>query len=218
KIDLYNSVYFHRTVRAIDLAIDSIFFQTMEKFCNFNPMESLDNYPGITEYDLFYIVNKWFQSDDYNEKYLGQEWNKILSRKKEWFVAFEDEFRIGSSKKEEMIGWQFINDIEHCKILEKKIYDKLELYLGKEKTKNIVIAINTASHDPSYPAIDESMQIYDYNSCKIENRMLQDWIDDIPSKVIIFRVYTKNQEYIKKISEVSKEVLFKITPSISTNY
>ena len=40
---------------------------------------------------------------------------------------------------------------------------------------------------------------------------------DVPVRIIIFRVYTNSKKYINEIAEISKELMSKHEPSISTN-
>src|SRR5438552_4111177 len=50
--ELFRSLYFHRTVRAIDLTLAELFRPTMDRLLPGNPMEHLDRYRGLTEWSL----------------------------------------------------------------------------------------------------------------------------------------------------------------------
>lgn len=213
KIDLYNSVYFHRTVRAIDLAIDSIFYKTMEKFCNFNPLDNLDEYLEITEWDLFNICKEWSKSVDKDEKELGIRWQDILMRKKFWFVAFEREINIGSESVALLLEQLTFKEIEN------KINERLKEKIGIESFNEVAITVDTKMQDPRPLGMEfeEKMKIFDNKTRTIEEKRIFDWINDIPVKIIIFRVYTDNKKYINEVTGISNDLMSKFKPSITTN-
>jgi len=216
KTDLYNSIYFHRTVRAIDLAIDSVFYKTMEKICDFNPINNLDKYLKVTEWDLFNICSNWINSDNQDEKELGIKWCKILNREKTWFVAFDKEIKIGYSQNNESLFFsQFIN----IKEVENKIYSALKEKFNEKNIENVAISIDTPSLDPRplEVSLEEKMKIFNNNIDIIEEKRIFEWISDIPVRIINFRVYTNNKDYIKDIAEISESLLSKYMPSYSTN-
>ncbi|MCA9041680.1 MAG: HD domain-containing protein, partial [Planctomycetaceae bacterium] len=49
RANLFKSVYFHRTVRAFDLALEDLFGETMQALFFGNPLEHLDDYLHFTE-------------------------------------------------------------------------------------------------------------------------------------------------------------------------
>ncbi|MBM3701328.1 MAG: HD domain-containing protein [Actinobacteria bacterium] len=216
KIDLYNSVYFHRTVRSIDLAIDSIFYETMDKICYFNPLENLKDYFYITEWDLFNTCKEWVESDDFVEKELGNKWQKILLREKLWFVAFEKEFKINSSRDNESL---FFSQFIDLKNIEENINNKLIAQFGQEELKDIVITVDTQTQDPRPLNLEyeESMKIFDNKTGSIEEKRVYEWLSDIPVRIIIFRVYTNNKKYINEIAEITNALMHKYDSPFSTN-
>ncbi|MCX6723417.1 MAG: HD domain-containing protein, partial [Candidatus Staskawiczbacteria bacterium] len=216
KTDLYNSIYFHRTVRAIDLAIDSVFYKTMEKICNFNPLEKLDKYLNITEWDLLHICKNWVNSKNQNEKELGIKWCKILNREKIWYIAFDREIKISYSQNSESLFFsQFIN----IKEIENKIYAALKAKFIKENIEDIAISIDTPSLDPRPfdVSLEEKMKIFNNNIGIIEEKRIFEWISDVPIRIINFRVYTNKKDYIKVIAEISESLVSRFIPSSSTN-
>ncbi|MDD5689861.1 MAG: HD domain-containing protein [Caldisericia bacterium] len=215
KIDLYNSVYFHRTVRAIDLSIDSIFYKTMERFCNFNPLDNLDKYLEITEWDLFNIIKEWLKSVEEDERELGIKWQDILQRKKLWFVAFENEIKINiDNKNNAVLLWY-----SEFKEIENKINERLKKKIGTEEFNKIAVTIDTEKQDPRPLSMEfeGTMKIFDNKTCAIEKKKIFDWISDIPVSIIILRVYTNSKKYINEIAEISNDIMSKPNSYISTN-
>ena len=85
--DLFRTVYFHRTVRAIDLALSDIFPPSRDFLFPGNPLERLDEYLHFTETSLLVDVSRWPRSGDARRQQLGQAWNDILSRRIRWRMA-----------------------------------------------------------------------------------------------------------------------------------
>src|SRR5437870_4451975 len=59
RLYLYHQVYFHRTVRRIDLQLREVFRPTLELLLGGNPLERLDRYQALTEWSLLSDVDQW---------------------------------------------------------------------------------------------------------------------------------------------------------------
>ena len=64
RADLFRSIYFHRTVRAIDLTLADLFADSRELLFPGNPLEHLDAYRDFTEWSLLEEVSRWHRSSD----------------------------------------------------------------------------------------------------------------------------------------------------------
>src|SRR5207253_1808862 len=62
--ELFRTLYFHRTVRAIDLTMAEIFRPTLELLFPGNPLEHLDDYRRLTEWSLLVAVEQWPEYPD----------------------------------------------------------------------------------------------------------------------------------------------------------
>ncbi len=89
KSELFRSVYFHRTVRAIDKTLEGLFRDSRELLFPGNPLEHLDAYRQFTEWSLLIDVSRWSTSDDPRKQELGHRWDQLLQRQVEW-IAVED--------------------------------------------------------------------------------------------------------------------------------
>jgi len=87
--ELFRSLYFHRTVRAIDLTLADIFGATIEQFLPGNPLEHLDQYLRLTEWSLLGEVERWPNDPDLERRRLGAAWQSVLQRKVHWKMAVE---------------------------------------------------------------------------------------------------------------------------------
>ncbi len=84
RAELFRSIYFHRTVRAIDLTLKDLFADSRAYLYAGNPLESLDRYRGFTEWSLLIDVARWQASDDATQRALGQRWTEFLNRQVPW--------------------------------------------------------------------------------------------------------------------------------------
>jgi hypothetical protein len=87
RAELFRTVYFHRTVRAIDLALADLFVESKDYLFPGNPLEHLDLYRQFTEWSLLVDVSRWTTSDDARKRALGERWQAILNRQFPWQMA-----------------------------------------------------------------------------------------------------------------------------------
>ncbi|NQT12536.1 MAG: HD domain-containing protein [Planctomycetes bacterium] len=92
RAELFRAVYFHRTVRAIDLSLLELFHQSKPFLFPGNPLEHLDDYLRLTEWSLLVRVTDWAQSTDPKLRQLGEGWKRLLNRDVPWKMACEREF------------------------------------------------------------------------------------------------------------------------------
>ncbi|HKA50502.1 MAG TPA: HD domain-containing protein, partial [Candidatus Dormibacteraeota bacterium] len=64
RLYLYHQVYFHRTVRRIDLQLREIFAPTIDRVLGGNPLERLPKFRQLNEWSLLSEVDRWAQHED----------------------------------------------------------------------------------------------------------------------------------------------------------
>lgn len=89
RANLFRTVYFHRTVRALDLALEDLFPETMARLFQGNPLHRLDAYLRFTEATFLVDVQRWADASDPDLRALGVRWRQILSRQVQWKMACE---------------------------------------------------------------------------------------------------------------------------------
>ena len=89
RANLFRTIYFHRTVRALDLAMEEVFAQTMQHLFSGNPLDCLDDYRNFTETSFLVDVQRWETNTDPELRELGQRWRDILCRNVSWKMACE---------------------------------------------------------------------------------------------------------------------------------
>ncbi|HEX4148595.1 MAG TPA: HD domain-containing protein [Pirellulales bacterium] len=89
RAELFRTVYFHRTVRALDLSLSDLFAESKSLLFPGNPREHLPEYLGFTEWSLLVDVARWSRSDDPRRRELGAGWDRLLARDIRWKMAAE---------------------------------------------------------------------------------------------------------------------------------
>ena len=89
RAELFRSVYFHRTVRAIDLSLQELFTDSKQFLFPGNPLKHLDDYQQLTEWSLLVRVAGWDRSTEPVLQGLGQRWRRFLGREIRWKMACE---------------------------------------------------------------------------------------------------------------------------------
>ncbi|MHC4179928.1 MAG: HD domain-containing protein [Planctomycetota bacterium] len=89
RAELFRAIYFHRTVRAIDLELQELFVDSKPYLFSSDPLEDLEGYQRLTEWSLLMEVARWHQSDDPALQELGRRWQRFLARRLRWKMACE---------------------------------------------------------------------------------------------------------------------------------
>ena len=89
RAELFRAIYFHRTVRAIDLELQELFVDSKRHLFPGNPLEHLDQYLRLTEWSLLMQVSAWPASEQPELRELGLRWQRFLRRGLRWKMACE---------------------------------------------------------------------------------------------------------------------------------
>ena len=89
RADLFRAVYFHRTVRAIDLALADLFADSRQLLFSGNPLEHLAEYREFTESSLLVDVSRWARSNNAATRALGDRWQRLLRRDIPWKMVVQ---------------------------------------------------------------------------------------------------------------------------------
>lgn len=89
RAELFRSLYFHRTVRSIDLTLTDLFADSGAHLFPGDPVEHLGEYQRFTEWSLLVDVARWSESADEAKRRLGDRWRQLLARKLRWRMACE---------------------------------------------------------------------------------------------------------------------------------
>jgi HD superfamily phosphohydrolase len=89
RAELFRAIYFHRTVRAIDLTLADLFAASKAYLFPGNPLEHLARYQQFTEWSVMVDVARWRDSPDAEQRELGKRWEAFLRREIPWKMACE---------------------------------------------------------------------------------------------------------------------------------
>ncbi|HJN08032.1 MAG TPA: HD domain-containing protein [Pirellulaceae bacterium] len=181
KAELFRSIYFHRTVRAIDLTLADLFKQSKRHLFPGNPLDHLDDYLEFTESSLLVDVSRWKRDADLNKQALGARWQDVLRRHIPWKMVCQRTLIFGEKDQER--SSIFRDD----KYVEVRIREALP---AEHRELPIRVDIARHIHRPhtSGPA---SGQNYLYDSARDRIRPLtaNELIQRIPVSYRICRIY-----------------------------
>ena len=88
RLYLYHQVYFHRTVRRIDLQLREVFNPTLDILLGGNPLARLPDFQRLNEWRLFSEVDRWTGQEDPELRALGQGWADLVARRLKWRLVY----------------------------------------------------------------------------------------------------------------------------------
>ena len=100
RAELFRTIYFHRTVRAIDLALAELFDASRDYLFPGNPLEHLGEYQHFTEWSLLVDVARWAESNDPKKREVGLRWRELLSRNVRWKMVCQRNLVYGATDSE----------------------------------------------------------------------------------------------------------------------
>lgn len=90
RAELFQSVYYHRTVRAIDVALADLFKKSADLLYPYgNPLDSLDEYLHFTDWSLISDVALWDRSTYLQKREFASEWQDLILRRIRWHMLAE---------------------------------------------------------------------------------------------------------------------------------
>lgn len=211
RANLFRTIYFHRTVRAIDLALEELFGPTMLRLFGggdgtaWNPLEHLDDYRRLTESSFLVDVQRWSCCSDPELRALGQQWDGLLARRVTWKMACERTFHFHVGQAEQTTIFS------EPDLVEKRIRAKLPPDL-----RDIEIKIDVARHyhRPSgrLPAGGQNFLLDPADGTP---RELHDdeLFRALPTSFSIFRVYSKDHRHDAALHAAVNAVLGAVADS-----
>ncbi len=199
RANLFRSIYFHRTVRSLDLSLGELFGDIMRELFPGNPLEHLDAYRRLTESTFLVDVQHWTHGDDPRRREIGQRWQDVLCRRRGWKMACEKSmyFHTGAAEQTSIFS--------EPDIVEKRLRERLPRAL-----RDIPLKVDVARHyhRPSgrLPAGGQNFLL---DPAVGEPRELSD--DDLfralPTSFIIFRIYALDHAHDAALNAALGNVL-----------
>ena len=190
RANLFRTIYFHRTVRALDLALEDYFAETMRRLFPGNPLDHLEAYRGLTESSFLIDVQRWAKSDDDETRALGQQWCKILMREEAWKMACERVLHFHGSSDRATI-------FSEPEFMEQRVRGLLPEHL-----REIPLRIDVARHyhRPSGRLPSGGQNFLHDPSVGVAQELNDDELfRQLPTSFLIFRLYSRNHEHDQQL-------------------
>ncbi len=203
RANLFRTVYFHRTVRALDLALEDLFPATMQHLFTGNPLDKLDEYRKLTESSFLIDVQRWADESRPELRELGERWQQILSRKVQWKMACERmlHFHSGTSERTTIFSER---DLMLRRIRERLPAD----------TREVPLRIDVARHyhRPSgrLPTNGQNF-LLDAGTNDVQELHDDDLFRALPISFVIFRIYSQDHRHDAALNQALNAVLGEAT-------
>lgn len=203
RANLFRTVYFHRTVRAFDIALKELFGETMPYLFPGNPLEHLDDYLRLTEWSFLVDVRRLAKHDDENARVLGERWEQLLQRRSLWKMAAERTVNFHSPTAERTTIYS------EPDLIERRVRQKLPANL-----RDIPMTLDVAPHyhRPSarLPAGGQNYLLDPGIGSPVELND-DELFRALPTSFAIFRIYTKTREHHAAVNAALNAVLGDVT-------
>ncbi len=198
RLYLYNNIYYHRTVRRIDLHLREIFRETIDRMLPGNPLDHLDAYRSLTDWSLIETVDGW-RRDGGRAAQLGEEWQRVVRRELKWRLIFEDYYEFSNS--EDAIFYpqpaQYVA----------RIREVLPAAL-----RGLPLEVDVASVDPrpQNPFNDPfPVNIYNPVAHQVERSAVGELFARLPIRTTLVRVFTDDTEHVDALRQAAEAALYR---------
>ena len=199
RANLFRTVYFHRTVRAFDLALEELFGETMPFLFPGNPLEHLDEYLNLTEWSFLVDVRRLSKHDDSQARALGERWQRLLRRQFDWKMAAERTVNFHSPSAERTTIYT------EPELIERRLRERLPA-----EVRDMPLALDVARHyhRPSgrLPAGGQNFLLDPGIGTPTELND-DELFRAMPTSFAIFRIYSKDRTHRAAVNAALNSVL-----------
>jgi HD superfamily phosphohydrolase len=198
RLYLYSQVYFHRTVRRIDLQLREVFRPTVELLLGGNPLEKLDRYQVLTEWSLLSEVDRWaLGHGDARQRELGAAWAEVVARRLKWKLIYQGH----TDAKEIPSGALTVTRQQFARDLRERLPRGL---------RDIVFEVDVAAEESRvFNPMTETSDILIYEP--LEDRYQQSRVLDLfkrlPVRMSLFRIFAHDEAHRDDLIRAANEVL-----------
>ena len=197
RLYLYHQVYFHRTVRRIDLQLREVFRPTLDELLGGNPLERLDRYLGLTEWSLLSDVDRWAHGDRGHRRELGQAWAAVVARKLKWKLIYQGH----SDARDIPSGALSVTREQFARQLRERLPSDL---------REIVFEVDVAAQESrAFNPMTETADILFYEPLEDAYRQSRvlDLFRRLPVRMALFRIFAHDETHRKELIRAANEVL-----------
>jgi HD superfamily phosphohydrolase len=198
RLYLYHQVYFHRTVRRIDLQLREVFRPTLEALLGGNPLSRLDRYQALTEWSLLSEVSRWgLGQGDARQRELGAAWAEVVARKLKWKLIYQ--------------GHTDARDIPSgaLSVTREQFAQQLRERLPKN-VRDIVFEVDVAAQESrAFNPMTETADIllYDPLEDRYQQSRVLDLFKRLPVRMALFRIFAHDETHRSELIRAANEVL-----------
>ena len=198
RLYLYSQVYFHRTVRRIDLQLREVFRPTVELMLGGNPLEMLDRYQVLTEWSLLSEVDRWaLGHGDARQRELGAAWGDVVARRLKWKLIYQGH----TDAKEIPSGALSVTRQQFARELRERLPRGL---------RDIVFEVDVAAQESrAFNPMTETADILIYEP--LEDRYQQSRVLDLfkrlPVRMALFRIFAHDETHCNELIRAANDVL-----------
>jgi HD superfamily phosphohydrolase len=196
RLYLYNTIYYHRTVRRIDLHMREIFRDTIAELLPGSPLDALDRYCQLTDWSLIEAADRWTGAEG-RRGVLAAGWAAIVHRRLKWRLVFEDYYEFSSPPAElqRLDGEHYARGIREA------------LPTGFQDAS---IQVDLASVDPrpQNPVLDPfPVKVFNPISGVVEENRIMDLFRRLPIRTTYVRVFTDTDDRLDELRTAVERVL-----------
>jgi HD superfamily phosphohydrolase len=197
RLYLYHQVYFHRTVRRIDLQLREVFTPTMNVLLGGNPLEDLPRFRELDEWWLFSEVDRWAHHPDPEWRELGQGWADIVARRFKWKLIYS-----GYVEARDVPGGALtLSRAEFAR----RIRERLRPELAALEFEVDVAAQESRAFNPMMER--EDILFYDPLEDSYQHSRVLDLFRRLPVRMAIFRIFARDERCRGELIEAAHQVL-----------
>jgi HD superfamily phosphohydrolase len=198
RLYLYHQVYFHRTVRRIDLQLREIFNPTMDALLGGSPLERLDSFRRLNEWFLLSEVDRWAEGGEGPERAeLGRAWRDVVARRLKWKLVYSGyvEARDAAAGLLAMSRDQFA----------RRIRERLRPELCDLEFEVDVAAQESRAFNPMAEAGD--ILLYEPLQDRFQQSRVLDLFRRLPVRMALFRIFARDEAHRADLVQAAERVL-----------
>jgi len=192
RAELFRTIYFHRTVRAIDLTLADLFRDSKQYLFPGNPLDHLDDYLEFTEASLLVDVARWTRGGDPDRRTLGERWRRLLRRDVPWTSVCQRTLVYVETDRETS------SIFSDASIVERKLREHLPAELA-----DLPMRVDIARHihrPHTRGPVDGQNFLYDSARGRVRPLTADELYGHIPISYRICRVYGHGREHAAHIA------------------
>jgi HD superfamily phosphohydrolase len=198
RLYLYHQVYFHRTVRRIDLQLREVFQRTIDVLLGGNPLDNLQRFRRLNEWWLLSEVDRWARDEtDPELRELGQAWAEVVARRLKWRLVYS--------------GYVEAHDVPRGALtlsraeFAQRIRERLRPELRAVEFEVDIAAQESRAFNPLMEQQD--ILFYEPLEDSYQHSRVLDLFRRLPVRMAIFRIFARDERWRGELIEAAHRVL-----------